>query len=334
MSSITDYINKATKTNTLNVPIISPTKVKAGTTSFNFRILPYKYNDHGDPFVEIFVHSNIGPDKKNFALCKEMENVGSCPYCQAAKKLRNELSKEEWAKISKDFYATRSIYAPGIKRGTIPEFYFIKMSGFQNFDREIISILTDAQLKELFKLPENVEYINLWDLKMGVDLVVKLNGRSEKIKNPSFTIDKALKQTPAWTNKNEEILVKESIKNVPNLLEEMKKAWGDFSKIDDLFNKQYKKNQTTSNNNSLNTQSSTQSSNQSSNQSSTSNTSSDNNSSVPQNENYTTDEINVDDINIDEINNSPADNASVNNTVEDEKLDDDFDAIMAEIDKK
>lgn len=339
MSTIAEHIERANKTNTLTVPIMSPTKVPAGITQFNFRILPYKHQANNEPFIEVKIHSGIGADKKNFALCPNMFEQDSCPYCNTGKKLRSEVSKEEWNKISKDFYVQRNVYIPGIMRSkTSSAFYFLKVSGYSNFDKEILNILTDSQLKALFNLPEDIPYINLWDLKTGIDLIVKINPKNEKQKNASFTIDKALKQTPAATTKAELELIKESIKNMPDLIFDMKNAYGCEEKINDIFNKQYKKNQTPSNNNSLNTQHSNQSSNQHSNQSpnqsSTSNTSSDNNSSVPQNENYTTDEINVDDINIDEINNSPADNASVNNTVEDDKIDDDFDAIMAEIDKK
>jgi glutaredoxin len=303
--SISQHIERANHTNMLKVPILSPTKVATGTTEFNFRILPYKYNENKEPIIEVVIHSGIGADKKNFALCSNMETPDSCPYCAAAKKFRTELSKEEWGKISKDFYGNRSVYIPGVKRGKTLEFYFLKISGYQNFDKELISILTDRQLKELFNLPEDIPYINLWDIKNGIDLIVKVNSKNEKQKNPSFTIDKALKQTPVAKTKEDIEFIGECIKNMPNLIEEMKKAYGDYTKVTELFNAQFKKNQTTSNSEKLKTE-----------------------SHVPENANYNSkieEEIQIDDIDVNKIN-ITTDEAGAGTS-----MDDSFVEIMKEL---
>ena len=302
MSSITEHIERATRTNTLNVPIMSPTKVTSGVTSFNFRILPYKYNEHQDPFIEVKIHSKLGADKKGFALCPDMFEPDTCPYCKTAKKFRSELKKEEWDAIKADFYVQRNMYAPGIVRGAVPQFHFLKMSGYQNFDKEVIGILTNKELKGLFNLPENVAYINLWDVKAGVDLVVNVNPKNDKQKNPSFTIDKALKQTPVATNKVEMDLVKTSLANMPNLLEEMKKAYGCKEKIIELYNKQFKQNQTTTASNTKAEPEQT--------------------TAVSTNESYTLDEINS--LDTDQLN---AGDSIESNTV----TDDDYNALLNEL---
>ncbi len=335
MSVISDSIERKNRSNALTLPILSPTKIQNGVREFVFRVIPYKYNAGGDPAIFIYQHNRIGSKKKSFAVCTGKDK---CPYCLAGEKLRNEIGGEEYKKYYRDFKPDTQIYLPGIMKGRVPTFYFIKLSNATNYNKEFLNIITNKQLKALFNIPDDVPYINLWDLKSGIDLNVSVNPPDSSSIYPTFTLKESLKMTPAFSNNIEKELIVDSMKNMPDFVKVYTQWAGSQEKLETLFDEQYKKNQTSSNNNSLNTQHSNQSSNQHSNQSpnqsSTSNTSSDNNSSVPQNENYTTDEINVDDINIDEINNSPADNASVNNTVEDDKIDDDFDAIMAEIDKK
>jgi len=305
-SLISQYIERANHSNVLKVPILSPTKVASGVTEFNFRILPYKHNENKEPIIEVIIHSGIGADKKNFALCSNMEIPDSCPYCAAAKKFRTELSKEEWSKIAKDFYGNRNVYIPGIKRGKNLEFYFLKISGYQNFDKELISILTNRELKELFNLSEDIPYINLWDLKTGIDLIVKVNPKNEKQKNPSFTLDKALKQTPVAKTKEEAEFVKECIQNMPNLIEEMKKAYGGYTKINELFNAQFKKNQIISSGEKLKSE-----------------------SYIPENTNYNLnkveEKIDIDNIDIDKM------NIDINKTNNEISMDDSFNEIMNEL---
>ena len=320
MSVISDSIERKNRNNSLTLPILSPTKVQNGLNEFVFRVLPYKWNEKNDPAIIVPQHNRIGAKKKGFAVCTGKDN---CPYCLAGEKLRNEIGNEEYKKIYRDFKPDQQIYLPGIKRGRVPEFYFLKISYTSNYSTQFLDIITNKQLKALFNIPDDTQYINLWDLKSGIDLIISVNPPNASSIYPTFTLKESLKMTPAFSNQIEKELIVDSLKNMPNFTEVYTQWAGSQEKLETLFNEQYKKNQNT-NSNSLN---SNPSNNSKPEETKSSNL-------VPQNIDYKADEIDVNDINIDEINTISTNNSSHANTVEDEKLDDDFDSIMAEIDKK
>jgi hypothetical protein len=245
MKSIQDQITKAQQTNQLSSPILSPGKTDL--KEFYFRVLPYIHNPES-PFIEVYTHNNIGKNKNNFALCPKQMFGEECKYCDAGEKLRNDLSKEEWKEVGPNFYSTRSVYIPGFVRGKTPEFYFLKVSAVQNFDKEIIGILTNSELKGMFGLGEK-DFVKIWELVSGLDLKVTVNPKTDKQKNKTFTIGPSLLgKSKAVTNQAEKDLIEKYLKNreMPDLVQDMVKAWGSKEKIDKVFESQYKDSSTTS----------------------------------------------------------------------------------------
>lgn len=240
MANLVDKIDKAQGGQKLSVHVIQPTQVKV--SEFNFRALPYKHQDGNDPFIIVYTHSNIGKDGKQFALCPEATDGGFCPYCEAGRKIKDKMDKEEWKKIAKKFYPQKTVYIPGIARYTnSSELGFLKVSEYQNFQKEIVGILTSKQLKELFNIAPDVKYITLWDIKNGVDFVVNKNEKSASSKFETFTIKSDLKLTPAIRTTAEKEILVNFIKETPNIVAEMRKVWGCSEKITEAFISQYPK---------------------------------------------------------------------------------------------
>jgi len=243
-SSIKDKISKSGDFVQLTSPILSPTKAKE--TEFIFRVLPYKWQNDNDPSIEVFTHNKIGKTEKQWALCPEKMFGEFCPYCDAGKKKREQLSKEDWVLVKDKYKVQKSVYLPGFVRKKYPEFYFLKISALQNFDKEFVGILTDKQLKKLFKLPEDLPYIDIWNLKTGIDLAVTVNPKTKEQNYITFTLKASYEQSVAGTTKEEMTLIKDSVKDMENLVESMVVAWGSSEKIIKLYNEQYGKPTTTS----------------------------------------------------------------------------------------
>lgn len=240
MANLVDKIDKAQGGQKLSVHVIQPTQVKV--SEFNFRALPYKHQEGNDPFIIVYTHNNIGKDGKQFALCPESTDGSFCPYCEAGRKIKDKMDKEEWKKIAKKFYPQKTVYIPGIARYTnSSELGFLKVSEYQNFQKEIVGILTSKQLKELFKISPEVKYITLWDIKEGVDFVVNKNEKSASSKFETFTIKSDLKLTPAVRTVSEKEILVNFVKETPNIVAEMKKVWGMTEKINEAFISQYPK---------------------------------------------------------------------------------------------
>ena len=241
MSSIYEKIKKSQESNyKLEVPIISPTK--SPSSKFNFRVLPYKHQKDYDPFIEIYMHSDIGAKKNRFAVCPKNAYGEECVYCSAGEKVREEVSKEEWNEMYKTFKPIKSMFVPGMVRGKKGlSFAFLKIAPRDNFDRQIVKILTNEELKKLFKLPPETQYIDIWDLKSGLDLIVEVLPAKDGQKYPTFSITSALQQTPAGVKKDEIETIKEAMEEMPNLIEEYVKAYGCKEKLEQIYKEQFVK---------------------------------------------------------------------------------------------
>lgn len=241
MSSIHEQIEKSKGGKKLSVPVITPTAVK-NVEEFNFRPLPYKWQPENNPFIEVHQHANIGSDKKAFGLCPEKMFGEFCPYCKLASILKDRLDKEEWKKIARKYYPSSHVYIPGIVRfSKSSEFAFLKVSHYQNFTKEILSIIQDKRLKELFKIPADSLFIKVWDLKLGLDLIVQKNEKSKSNTFETFTIKNDLKLTPAARNEEEKNIIISFLKDTPDLIKEMVSAYGASEKINQAFISQYEK---------------------------------------------------------------------------------------------
>jgi len=238
MSSIQDQITRTQGGAKLTVPIVSPNIAKE--TEFNFRALPYKHAEGNNPFIESHVHSNLGKEQKDFAMCPEKMLGEDCPYCATAKVLKDRLDADDWKKIAKKFYPQSSVYIPGIVRyAKYSEFSFLKVSAYQNFQQQIIGILTSKQLKKLFKMSEETAFIEIWNIKQGLDFVVTLNAKSKERKYPTFTIASELELTCAHRSEEEKLIIVEYLKDTPNIVDEMIQIWGCREKINGIFVKQH-----------------------------------------------------------------------------------------------
>lgn len=238
MASILDQIEKAQGGAKLSFPVLSPKTAKE--SEFLFRALPYKHGDESNPFVEIHIHNNIGKDGKEYALCPAKTTGEDCPYCTSAKELKDKLEAEEWKKIAKKFYPSSNVYIPGIVRyAKYSEFAVLKVSAYQNFQQQIIGILTDKQLKKLFKLGDNVSYIRVFDLQKGLDFVVKKLDKSKESIYEKFEIKSELELTPAIKREEEKQLLKSYWEDTPNIVAEMAEKWGCFEKINGIFARQH-----------------------------------------------------------------------------------------------
>lgn len=234
--SLLDKINKS-QGNKLNVPVLSPTQTKV--SEFAFRVLPYKHQEGLDPFIIVEMHNNIGKEKKGFALCPEKTFGRPCPYCEAGRLIKDKLSKEDWKEVAKLYYTQSTVYIPGIVRGVSPQFSFLKVSHFNNFQKQIIGILTSKQLKELFNMPEDKEFIEIWDLKTGIDFIVKKLEKSAQSAYEQFSIEAGLKQKPAITTALEKELIINYMNNTPDLVAEIERAYGSDAKIAESFKQQF-----------------------------------------------------------------------------------------------
>lgn len=238
MASILDQIEKAQGGAKLTFPVLSPKTAKE--SEFLFRALPYKHGDDGNPFIEIHVHNNIGKDGKEYALCPDKTTGEDCPYCASAKELKDKLEAEEWKKIAKKFYPSSNVYIPGIVRyAKYSEFAVLKVSAYQNFQQQIIGILTDKQLKKLFKLGDNVNFIRVFDLKQGLDFVVKKLDKSKESIYEKFEIKSELELSPVIKREEEKEILKRYWDETPNIVSEMVEKWGCFEKINGIFARQH-----------------------------------------------------------------------------------------------
>lgn len=240
MSSISEQIEKAQGGKKLSFTVISPKVVKE--KEFLFRALPYKHGTDNNPFIEVHVHNNIGPEKKEYALCPSKTLGEDCPYCATAKELKDSLPPDDWKKIAKKFYPSSNVYIPGIARyEKYSEFGFLKISAYQNFQQQVIGILTSKQLKKLFKFDETLQFIQVWNLKKGLDFVVKKLEKSKENMYERFSIENELELTDAVKRPEETQLIKDYWANTPNVIDEMVQLWGCKEKINGIFARQHPK---------------------------------------------------------------------------------------------
>lgn len=235
-----DRINKTSEFKKLEAPIISPGKCKS--PDFKFRILPYKYQAGNDPFIEVWTHNNLGEQGNQFALCPEKMFGEECPYCAKYRELtKTKLDKEVWKEVTKKFQPKVDIYVNGYVRGEVPEFYFMKVSNSENYNKEIIeNILTNVEYKELFNVDAEAKFIEIWNMKNGLNLKVRVIPTSESGQSyPKFAVTSELKMTPVASTEKEKSVVQEAIKNQINLVEQMTEAWGAKEKIDKIYSMHY-----------------------------------------------------------------------------------------------
>lgn len=238
MASIQDQIDRAQGGSKLSFPVLSPKTAKE--SEFLFRALPYKHGDDNNPFIEVHIHNNIGKEGKEYAVCPSKMFGQDCPYCSTAKSLKEKLDAEEWKKMAKKFYPSSNVYIPGIVRyAKYSEFAVLKVSAYQNFSQQIIGILTDKQLKKLFKLGDDTPYIRVYDLKNGLDFVVKKHDKSKESMYEKFEIKNELELTPAIKRDEEKELIKTYWENTPNIVNEMAEKWGCLEKINGIFARQH-----------------------------------------------------------------------------------------------
>lgn len=240
MASIQDQIDRAQGGSKLSFPVLSPKTAKE--SEFLFRALPYKHGDDNNPFIEIHIHNNIGKEGREYAMCPSKTFGQDCPYCSTAKELKDRLEAEEWKKMAKKFYPSSNVYIPGIVRyAKYSEFAVLKVSAYQNFSQQIIGILTDKQLKKLFKLGDDTPFIRVYDLKNGLDFVVKKHDKSKESMYEKFEIKNELELTPAIKRDEEKQIVKTYWEDTPNIVAEMAEKWGCLEKINGIFSKQHPK---------------------------------------------------------------------------------------------
>jgi hypothetical protein len=240
MSSVTQQIERAQGGKKLSFTVFSPKSVKE--SEFNFRALPYKFGEDNNPFIEVHVHNNIGLEKKEYATCPSKMIGEDCPYCKNAKELKDTLPADDWKKIAKRFYPSSNVYIPGIARfAKYSEFGFLKISAYQNFQQQVIGILTSKQLKKLFKLDESTPFIPVWNLQNGLDFIVKKLEKSKENLYERFVVESELELTPAGRKPEEIQLIKDYWANTPNVIDEMIQLWGCKEKINGIFIKQYPK---------------------------------------------------------------------------------------------
>lgn len=239
-ASIHTQIERAQGGKKLSFTVISPKVVKE--KEFLFRALPYKHGEDKNPFVEVHVHNNIGKEQNEYAMCPAKTLGEECPYCNNAKYLRENLEKEDWKKIAKRFYPGSNVYIPGIARyEKYSEIAFLKVSAYKNFQQQIVGILTNKQLKKLFKLNNDLDFIKVWDLKEGLDFVVKKLDKSKESKYEQFLIENELELTSAIKRDEEKQLLKDYVADTPDVLKEMVDTMGCTTKINEIFIKQYPK---------------------------------------------------------------------------------------------
>lgn len=242
MGGIKDKIRNTVGNNKLKSSIYKPTDIK--DSEFVFRALPYKHQEDNDPFIEVYLHNNIGKDGNQFALCPEKTLGETCPYCDTARKMKDKLSGEEWKEVAKKLYPKASVYIPGIARFNKqePQIGFLKVSQWENFKQQIVEgIMISSRLKRHFKLPDDTDFINIFDLKNGVDLVVTKLDKTASQRYAKFKIEADLQMTSAVKTKSEKELVKEYLSNTPNLINEMIEVWGCVDEINEYFLEQYPK---------------------------------------------------------------------------------------------
>lgn len=242
MGGIKDKIRNTVGNNKLKSAIYKPTDIK--DSEFTFRALPYKHQEDNDPFIEVYLHNNIGKDGNQFALCPEKTLGETCPYCDTARKMKDKLSSEDWKEVAKKMFPKASVYIPGIARFNKqePQIGFLKVSQWENFKQQIVEgIMISTRLKRHFKLPDDTDFINIFDIKSGVDLIVQKQDKTASQKYAKFKIEADLEMSPAIKNKTEKELVKEYLADTPNLINEMIEVWGCVDEINEYFLEQYPK---------------------------------------------------------------------------------------------
>lgn len=247
MGGIKDKIRNTVGNNKLKSAIYKPTDIK--DSEFIFRALPYKHQEDNDPFIEVYLHNNIGKDGNQFALCPEKTLGETCPYCDTARKMKDKLSSEDWKEVAKKMFPKASVYIPGIARFNKqePQIGFLKVSQWENFKQQIVEgIMISTRLKRHFKLPDDTDFINIFDIKNGVDLIVQKQDKTASQKYAKFKIEADLEMSPAVKNKTEKELVKEYLSDTPNLINEMIEVWGCTDEINEYFMEQYPKKTSTS----------------------------------------------------------------------------------------